>query len=173
MSTPSPSPLILDYISRAYTYDPDTGIVMHKGKRAGIKRKGRSYLNCMMILDTKYEGCSLQYITRAHQIAWYLTYGVWAHKSIDHINNDASDNRLSNLRLANDIQNSHNRRKYKKNSTSRYKGVHMVKDRWRATIQFNKKQVSLGYYDSELDAAKAYNAKALELLGEYASLNIV
>ena len=34
-------------------------------------------------------------------------------------------------------------------------------------------KISLGYYSDERDAARAYDAKALELFGEFASLNCI
>jgi hypothetical protein len=49
--------------------------------------------------------------------------------------------------------------------TSKYNGVIFDKKRkkWRAYLVYNKKQLGLGFYDNEIDAAKAYNVKAIEL----------
>lgn len=44
-------------------------------------------------------------------------------------------------------------------------------NRWRAYIMVNYKQIHIGVFDTKELAAKAYNAKALELFGEYAHLN--
>ena len=92
-------------------------------------------------------------------------------RQIDHKNGDGLDNQRSNLRFCTNGQNQHNRRKGK--GTSKYKGVHWLKDnkRWRASIGFNKKLINLGCYDNETDAAKAYDRKALELFGEFARTN--
>jgi len=59
------------------------------------------------------------------------------------------------------------------NVSSIYKGVSFYKSysKWRATIMINSKQVHLGYFVSEIEAAKAYNAKAIELYGEFANIN--
>ena len=61
------------------------------------------------------------------------------------------------------------------NKTSKYKGVHLRKDTntWIAQIRFSNKLHYLGIYENEMDAAIAYNKKASELFGDFASLNVV
>lgn len=89
----------------------------------------------------------------------------------DHINGNRLDNRKKNLRICSRSQNHFNRKK-RANTSSVYKGVYWKKDRgkWRAVIIFNK-PIHIGYFTSEIDAAKSYNVKALELYGEFAKLN--
>lgn len=91
---------------------------------------------------------------------------------VDHINNNKNDNRLMNLRIATASQNSHNKLKQVGRS-SKYIGVcfHKRDKIWNAYITHEKKRYSLGYYENEIDAAKAYNKKALELFSEFANLN--
>jgi hypothetical protein len=50
----------------------------------------------------------------AHRIAWALQYGDWPQHTIDHINKDASDNRLENLRDVPQAVNNTNKSRYKK-----------------------------------------------------------
>ena len=90
---------------------------------------------------------------------------------VDHINRNGLDNRRSNLRIATRSQNNANRKS--KNVTSNYQGVCWSRrdKKWRANIQINRKKQSLGYFDSEIEAAKAYDKKAKELFGEFAILN--
>jgi hypothetical protein len=38
-------------------------------------------------------------------------------------------------------------------------------------VKFNQQQIYLGYFDTQEAAARAYNAKAAELFGEFAYLN--
>jgi len=89
---------------------------------------------------------------------------------IDHINGNGLDNRKVNLRLCNCSQNQRNARKRKK-TTSRFKGVSWNNNRWRARIYFNGEQITIGRFKSELEAAKAYDKKAVELFGEFANPN--
>lgn len=57
--------------------------------------------------------------------------------------------------------------------TSDYLGVSYYKrdNKWQATITFRYKSYYLGRYKTEIEAAKAYDIKALELYGEEAKLN--
>jgi len=93
---------------------------------------------------------------------------------IDHINHNGLDNRMANLRLATMQQNMWNKRKQRGNYSSQYKGVNWSKNenKWVSRITCNGKTISLGYFDDEKEAAKAYDAKAKELFGEYAAPNL-
>ena len=95
-------------------------------------------------------------------------------KWIDHIDHDGLNNTRSNLRFCTRSENNMNQRK-KNNCTSIYKGVYFSKNekKWKSTIAINGKNVHLGYFVSETEAAKAYNAKAIELFCEFANLNII
>ncbi len=91
---------------------------------------------------------------------------------VDHRNCESLDNRRSNLRFATCAENIRNRRK-RKNLTSQYLGVHFYKPRsnWESRIQHGEKRIRLGRFDSEIDAAKAYDEAAKRLFGEFARLN--
>jgi hypothetical protein len=91
---------------------------------------------------------------------------------IDHINNKYN-NRRSNLRIASSSLNSHNRTK-KKNASSKYFGVSFSKKNkiWMSQIIYKGTHYYLGNFKDEIDAAKAYNKKALELYKEKANLNL-
>jgi len=93
---------------------------------------------------------------------------------VDHINHDGLDNRRVNLRIVTCRQNSWNKRKQRGNCSSRYKGVTWFKrsGKWQARIVRGGKSRLIGYFDDEKAAASAYDAKAEELFGEYAVLNL-
>lgn len=59
--------------------------------------------------------------------------------------------------------------------TSRYKGVSWTKrrQRWKAAIHNKGNWVHIGYFLTEVEAAKAYNAAAKKYRGKKAKLNII
>jgi hypothetical protein len=95
------------------------------------------------------------------------------HLFIDHINHNGLDNRKANLRFATRMQNNCNRIYKKQNSSSRYKGVawHKHRKKWVARIGINGKRIALGYFDDQVEAAKAYDYAARKYHKEFAVLN--
>jgi hypothetical protein len=94
---------------------------------------------------------------------------------VDHINGNTLDNRKANLRLVTPAENGMNKKQRNdEKATSKYKGVNKRSaNRFGATITKNYITYNLGSFIDEKDAGKAYNEKALELFGEFASLNII
>lgn len=91
---------------------------------------------------------------------------------VDHINGDGLDNRRSNLRVCTQADNNKNMKFYSSN-TSGYRGVHFNKrdQKFQANIRVDKKLRFLGYFNSAIEAAKAYNDAATMYFGEFANLN--
>lgn len=91
---------------------------------------------------------------------------------VDHRNGDGLDNRRSNLRQADSSQNAQNRRGHAI-ATSQFKGVHWNRQRrkWIAEIGYRGVRTRLGAFVDEVAAARAYDAAAERLFGEYARLN--
>lgn len=91
----------------------------------------------------------------AHHLAWLYVHGCWPKDKIDHINLNRSDNRIANLREANDAQNRQNTR-LQKNNKSGFKGVWRVGNRWAAQINVDGVPMRLGRFDSPEQASAAY-----------------
>lgn len=89
---------------------------------------------------------------------------------IDRIDNDGNYE-LNNVRWVSAQQNQFN--SSSRTGTSKYKGVCKSKGnkKWSAQIYYNRKKIHLGMFCNEIDAAIAYNKKAIELFGEHANLN--
>ena len=98
---------------------------------------------------------------------------------VDHINDNGLDNRRANLRICTNRQNLQAQRPRRlirgRPVTSFYKGVHWCKSmrKWKAGIKAEGEAICLGYFTSEHDAARAYNAAALEHFGEFAYPNMI
>jgi hypothetical protein len=96
---------------------------------------------------------------------------------VDHINGNRLDNRKNNLRIVNSKRNNWNSSKPKSYGNtemgSKYKGVgiHSTYKKFRARIYKEGKEYHLGFFDTDKEAAIAYNKKAIELFGEFARLN--
>lgn len=90
---------------------------------------------------------------------------------VDHINGNKLDNRISNLRLCTHSENGKNSGISIRN-TSGYKGVHRASpNRWQARIRVDGELLSLGYFKTKEEAARAYNEGALRYHGRFARLN--
>lgn len=91
---------------------------------------------------------------------------------IDHINGDALDCRRVNLQACTHQQNIMKQR-HQATAKSPFKGVVPFRGKWRARITLNGKTQHLGLFASAVEAAQAYNQKAVELFGTFARLNEV
>jgi len=95
------------------------------------------------------------------------------HLYVDHINHKGFDNRKANLRTATHRQNSYNRIHFRKNPSSKYKGVSWKKrtKKWNVQICHNGERKTIGCFDDEIQAAKAYDRAAKLYHKEFAVLN--
>ncbi len=80
---------------------------------------------------------------------------------VDHINHDGLDNRKSNLRVCTHKQNLMNSGNTK-NSKSKYKGVSPMGKKWRAVSRLSGTQRYLGCYETQIEAAIAYDDEVLK-----------
>jgi hypothetical protein len=97
------------------------------------------------------------------------------HKLIDHEDHNGLNNQRENLRVCNHSQNAQNSKKPITGKTSIYKGVcyHKGIQKYTARIKLNSKHTNIGVFDNEIDAALAYNQKAIEMFGKFAKLNVI
>ena len=153
-------------------YDPDSGIFIWlvdrgKGSKARIgmeagrtrNYKGRPYITIYLYGRHHF----------AHRLAYLYMTDTWPPTSLDHKDNDGTNNKWTNIRLADLSQNGANAKRYSTNTSGR-KGVtwHKQIGRWQAQIKKDGRTFYLGLFDC-LDAAHgAYLAKAKELFGEFA-----
>ena len=95
-------------------------------------------------------------------------------RQCDHRDGNGLNNQRANLRICTPTQNQQAARK-RTIGYSRYKGVswHYVDLKWFSQIKVNKRKIYLGAFNSEFDAARAYNQAALKYFDKFAVLNKV
>ena len=91
---------------------------------------------------------------------------------VDHIDGVPSHNFVSNLRWCTRSENMQNQ-KSNPGSSSQFKGVsfHKLTKKWRANIRIDGNLKYLGLFENEEDAARAYDAVAKEVHGDFARFN--
>lgn len=149
-------------------YEPETGLFYWVGSASKASRRPVG-----TIAGTR---CVRGYITitaagkvyKTHRLAWWWVNGVFPERGIDHINGVKDDNRISNLREADQSLNSMNR-KTRQNARSGFKGAswHSRSGKWRAQICLQGKNQILGEFATAEEAHQAYCLKARELFGEF------
>lgn len=93
---------------------------------------------------------------------------------VDHKNHNTLDNQKNNIRICKEYENRANQ-SVQKRSSSKYLGVSWSRkeSKWIAQIGKNKKNLRIGCFDTEIEAALAYNNKALKLHAEFANPNVI
>ncbi len=94
---------------------------------------------------------------------------------VDHIDGNGLNNRRCNLRICTRLQNGWNRTRRKPpDASSQYVGVYRYKGysgKWYVKVQGDGNATNLGPFDSEIEAARARDYRAVELHGPYAHVN--
>lgn len=163
-----------------FTYDESTGNLIWKsrtprngvafnsrcaGKVAGCKSTAKKRVGArgpVMVLVNYHH-------TTAHRIIWEMHYGpVPEGLTIDHIDRDPHNNRLSNLRLATYEENNRNRGSFRHNKSG-VKGVFWEKDRslWKAVIYKSGKLILIGRFRDIEEARMARETAEIKYFGEY------
>ncbi|MEF2552815.1 HNH endonuclease [Aurantimonas sp. A2-1-M11] len=153
-----------------FAYDPVTGKVryaMSRGRAQAGDEVG--VVNQHGYRHSTIEG---QYVA-VHRLAWRLHYGEWQMHQIDHRDKEKTNNRIDNLRKADDSQNRVNTGSL--GNLTGYKGVtfdeRAIARPYRALIQWRGRRRFIGCFDTAEEAAAAYDREATRLHRDFADLN--
>ncbi|ELN2576682.1 DUF1133 family protein [Enterobacter kobei] len=143
--------LELASVRESLNYNPETGNFssrLHAGIRVRCMIANNGYIY-VSFRGKRYA---------AHRLAWFYYHGEWPKEDIDHINGNPSDNSIRNLREATRLQNVHNRRLGKNNTSGiRCVSKNRVNGRYAVKIWRFGQCFYLGEYVEKLDAARVAN----------------
>ena len=161
----------VEYAREILDYNPETG--EFRWKRRNVSSNSWNYrfagkvagtMNARGYIKISINNC----LFSAHKLAWLMFYGDWPHRQLDHRDNNRVNNRIINLRLATNQENSYNRNTHK-NNTSGFPGVlfHKHRKKWCASIRANGRPISLGYFLNIEDAVIARKQAEIKYFGEF------
>lgn len=170
----------LDYLHQLFLVDETSPSGLRRKKTVSSNAREGDVAGIYMP-KTRYWVVNITYNKQKHTYYVHrLVYAMATGKNIDntfidHVETTEKRNVIQNLREASHQQNMRNRGRSKSKYTSQYKCVYWneKRQRWIAKMQANGKYIWIGTFDSEVEAALAYNEAALKHHGEFASLNDV
>lgn len=166
----------VDQLRELLEYDCETGLLHWKqrheslfGSKAAAKSwnsrwAGRPALTAFCNNKEYRHGHIFGKKHKAHIVGWALHYGYWPDGEIDHINGDASDNRIANLRIVSRQENCKNVGISARNTSGKM-GVSWSKARkkWQSFITINGRIRSLGRYECFAAASIARDLAEIRL----------
>lgn len=146
------------------TYDPGTGLFHWR-----LSLTWRRPVGSLAGTLTRYGYLAIGLEGRkyyAQRLAWFYVHGVWPPSGVDHKDRIKTNNKIDNLRLADQTQNMANSSAQKRNKTG-FKGVLKKRKRFQARITFEGRSLYFGVYDTPEEAHAAYCEAAKNLFGEF------
>lgn len=164
-----------EYLNEMLSYNPETGVLTWKERPQHHFPDLRSFKTMNSKLAGKEAGAIISGYRlinhkgtpyRAHRLIWIMVHGhIDESLSIDHIDGNGLNNRISNLRLVSHKVNLRNQR-LRSSNTSGVTGVSFMKRSglWEAHIgESNGKKKYLGQFTSKADAIAARQRAEVEL----------
>ena len=155
-----PDAEVLDQIKRHYRVDQD-GVLLTDLDKSGRWKPGKWRVSGCMDTHGNFQSQIMKKRCLNHHIVFFLTWDRWPVLPVDHIDGNPQNNKPDNLQ---ELEHRFNTIKgklslLKEDKTSKYTGVcwHKRARKWQAGIIINGKQIHLGLFDVEEEAAKAYS----------------
>jgi hypothetical protein len=143
----------IEMVREAISYDPETGDFLWR-KTQGRQKEGARAGTSGVAGYKQVTFNNMSYL--AHRLAWAMHYGKWPVGQIDHINHDRGDNRITNLRVVDNLEN-HRNLPLRANNRTGHAGVTFCKftGRYMASITIGGRKIFLGRFDTIPEAAEA------------------
>jgi len=146
-------------LKRLLIYDSKTGIFTWRVRRGGKARAGDV---AGSVRSDGYRAVKINSRNyQEHRLAWLYIHGTFPSNQIDHINRIRVDNRISNLRLATNMENSWN-------TSAAGVGFHKITGKYQAYIYVRGKHIHLGLFDTVEEAATIRRGAEQKYFGEFA-----
>lgn len=156
-----------EYIRSHLEYDPATGVF--RWRQARSRRRVGAIAGGIQFGG--YRGIHFgSRVYKAHRLAWLYVYGEWPNGLLDHIDGNRDNNAIANLRIATSAQNAARRPTRRSFGPSR--GVFPHGPGFVARIHYAGKRHYLGYFSTAEAARNAYEAKAKEIHGDFAYVEL-
>ena len=146
----------MEELIRIFHYDDISGILSYRVSTAFRVRAGS-------IAGTMHSAGYLRVMVKGknlyvHRVIWALTHGEWPDQ-IDHLNGVRHDNRICNLRAANNVMNCHNKHKIRATNTG-VPNVYLDKrhSTYKASLSANGVFHHLGTFKTLQEATLAVDA---------------
>ena len=162
----------LEELKEFLDYNPDTGIftwIKKPSKKIKVGQQAGK-MHTKGYIQITFRG----FLYLAHRLAYYMYHGVDPLENlVDHEHNPKTNNKIDNLRLANNSQNQRHRVNLPSNNTSGAIGVCWDKraKKWKGHIMINGKTKHLGYFINKEDAIKARKEADIKYIGEFKGKN--
>lgn len=141
-------------------YNPETGLLTWKARPDNLR------FNSKLSGRPAFAQMAKGYFTgrlggknyKAHRVAWAVHFGEWPAGQIDHINGVRTDNRLLNLRVVTNAENSKNQKRRSTNTSGEACVTWFARDRkWWVKINVDGWPKHVGFFDAFDDAVAARN----------------
>jgi hypothetical protein len=155
-------------LKAALHYDKATGVFRWRHSQRRNSIKPWSVAGALTKRQGYIEIWINKKIYKAHRLAWLYVHGSIPSEHIDHVNGDKADNRIENLREANNTTN-HWNEVIRATNLSGHKGVwwHKQSGKWEAACRIGGKQKTVGRFERIEDAVEAVKKFREQHHGQY------
>lgn len=149
-----------EFLRASFDYDPETGILTWKVRRSNNTQIGKEAGTTV----NGYRQVKLDQFYYVHRIIWKMITGEDPDE-VDHIDGDRANNKISNLRAVDRLENRKNIQRHS-NNTSGVLGVsfHRLTGKWQSYITVRKRRSHIGLFDTFEEAVAARKAAEAKLM---------